>query len=945
MNHRSLVVVALLHAGLLGCANMPADSNSKDAQQAPALKPPEAAASSAVSSPAVMPEQSVFRRLPPPATTSSTPNLAPYETVIKDFKKADGALNFWLKDDKVLLAIQPEDAYQLFFFSPRVVSGIGEGGIFGGLLRQRDTIGGPNVITLHRMNNVVQVLAVNTMFTAQPGTPAAKAIDNAYSESLLASLPIVSQPDPKTKAVLVDASVMLLGDFAGVGPQLQAVYRQPYALDMRNSQVVNIKGSAQHSRVEVRAHYTTGAALANAPSSRNPSTLPDPRSMFVRVEYTFSRLPDQPMAPRVADARLGHFVTAVQDFSNDYARTPKKKWVNRWRMVPKDPSLTLSPPQQPITFWLDDTIPETYREPIRQGILEWNKAFEKIGFKDAIVVKNIADLTNAEMLDTPYAMVRWMTNAQSLFGAIAPSHVDLRSGEIVYAEISIESLSSRAMRYLKSQVMPSSASDSDTVSGHALENQSSLAHDDHCDYADRLSEQLDYALQTVAATGTDTDIKTASQAFVAAYIKDIAMHEAGHVLGLRHNFRASTVRTEDQLNDPQFTSTYSLSGSVMDYPAVNLNWPDHPAVSPFNVTIGPYDEWAIEYAYKSIPAAQERQKLSEIADRARDPALTFATDEDLWLGIDPYVQAGDLGSDPVAFAKKRYAIALDILKRQEKLARDPQPTKTNDQAGSDLAADAQSAPLDSLDAFTPDDSPQAMRRRVSYALNDVTRAVTVAAKMIGGLQTLRSPHSPSRDLLVPVSISDERAALDVVQSYLRSEGLGLSPKLLRLLAPDYFDRNDALSSGQYSTTDFMPDQVLLSGQAQLMNYLMSDTVVSRLLSNRDKREVPQNSLTPMMLYQSIGQAVWMSNSAPHRNSLMDLQRAHVNLIASLVMRPSSYSRSESRAMIRQYALELLNQLKKTPKQDRQDPVVSAHLADVMLTLQSALDASVIKATP
>ena len=127
--------------------------------------------------------------------------------------------------------------------------------------------------------------------------------------------------------------------------------------------------------------------------------------------------------------------------------------VQRWRLEKKDPAAELSEPVKPIVYWLDRTIPLKYRDAITAGILEWNKAFERIGFKNAIEARVQPDDADFDTLDVGVASVRWMTNASPAFGATGPSHVDPRSGEILDADIAIESLDTRARRAIRAQVL------------------------------------------------------------------------------------------------------------------------------------------------------------------------------------------------------------------------------------------------------------------------------------------------------------------------------------------------------------------------------------------------------------------------------------------------------------------------------------------------------------
>ena len=140
------------------------------------------------------------------------------------------------------------------------------------------------------------------------------------------------------------------------------------------------------------------------------------------------------MAARRADPRVGHFESQVWDFSTDAKFTAKTHYVNRWRLEKKDPDAALSEPKEPIVFWIDRNVPEKYRPAVRDGILEWNKAFEKIGFKDAVVVKQQDADAGFDTYDARHSTVRWFVSTDAGF-AIGPSTVDPRTGEILNAQV------------------------------------------------------------------------------------------------------------------------------------------------------------------------------------------------------------------------------------------------------------------------------------------------------------------------------------------------------------------------------------------------------------------------------------------------------------------------------------------------------------------------------
>jgi hypothetical protein len=173
-----------------------------------------------------------------------------------------------------------------------------------------------------------------------------------------------------------------------------------------------------------------------------PTTLPDPRSMFLGFYYSFMPLPAQAMHGRRADDRIGHFVSTSQDYSDDVTPTTAVHLVERWRLEKQDPAAPLSEPKQPIVYWIDANVPEKYRESVKQGVLAWNAAFERIGFKDAIVVKQQTEADRFDTMDARHASIRWFVGSDVGF-AIGPSQVDPRSGEILDADIGMSDVCAR----------------------------------------------------------------------------------------------------------------------------------------------------------------------------------------------------------------------------------------------------------------------------------------------------------------------------------------------------------------------------------------------------------------------------------------------------------------------------------------------------------------------
>jgi len=906
-------------AGLPGTAGAPATPSAAataPARPAAAAPAPAAGATAAATPPAARPGS-------PPAPAAAPPvpgQPQPFATVIRDAKRIDGGLfTVWQKDEKFWLELDAKDFGRALFLSPKLASGIGEAGIFAGTMLK------PQVVELRRVHNQVQLIALNTASFARPGTPEARNVAQGYSPSLLASTPVASQPHPDRKTVLVDATALFVNDMLGLGATLARSFRQNYALDRGNSAILRVRSKPALLAIEANNHYATAVvaqptpgAPSTAPQPSTPRHLPDARSLFLGVHYSLAPLPEQPMRPRLADGRIGHFPHSLYDWSDDLARTPRVHHVARWRLEKKDPAAEKSEPVKPITYVIDRNVPLKYRESIRAGILEWNKAFERIGFVGAIKVEVQPDDADWDTLDFGVASVRWLTNANPQYGAIGPRHVDPRTGEILDADMLFESLSSRNIRSWRARLYTDASAWNPIL--QIGRPPAEAAHDMlRCEHGDHAAEQLGYALDVLTSAGDLDPGSPEAEAFVQAYMKDVTMHEVGHTLGLRHNFRASRVYSPAQLADPEFTRANALTGSVMEYAAVNLPSPGEKRPAPFQTTLGPYDHWAIEYAYKTIAPEQEAAELQRIASRSYEPELAYGTDEDNFFGVDPESLHFDLGSDPMGFAKKRFEIAQEMFRRQE--AR----------------------------TFAPGAKYSALRRSLQRAVVDAGIAAGTLLRQIGGVRTLRDHPGTGRDPLQPVPAADQRAALDLIARYaLAADTFVVSPELARRLAPDYLEVADQVFTGNFNSiqTYYPLAQTLHAMRTALLNQLMSDTLAVRLLDSERKVRQPDEALRLSELYRRLEAEIWSELAGKVIEipaARRELQREHANRLAALVLRPSAYSRADARALVRGQATDLAARLEAAVKRPGTSDETRAHLRDSADALRAAIAATLQRA--
>ncbi|MFN5296961.1 MAG: zinc-dependent metalloprotease, partial [Planctomycetaceae bacterium] len=584
----------------------------------------------------------------PAGSPPSPPQKTPFESATGGARKAEGLFTVYSKDQQILVELPPSAIGQNFIVLTSIARGISTGQVLGGMSWG---FGDDAVWSFAKVGDKVHVLRRNPRFRAAPGSPEAAAVKMAYSDSVLYALPVITTGP--SGGMLVDMTRVFLSDDQGIGRSIG----MGFAAD--RSTVGSIKSYPTNTEIEVNAVYAGGGDL---------DTVPDSRGAQVTVHYSISRLPQNDYRPRLADDRVGYFLTAVKDFSDKKSEENFDRYINRWHLKKKDPSAKLSPPEEPIIFYIEKTTPINLRPYIRAGIEEWNKAFAKLGIDNAVQVRDQRDNDDIDPEDVRYNFFRWIT-ANAGF-AMGPSRVNPFTGQILDADIIFDAdfLSTWKQQYETftpsemALLMGQPADDSLDAFAQMLRGRHAHRHGDRCDYCQAAGGQLGYAATTMLLRGEiAAPAPGLPDELIAQGLKEVVMHEVGHTLGLRHNFKASTWKPLAEIDNPALPTTEATVASVMDYTPTNIAPKGQKQGLYYTGTIGPYDYWAIEYGYKVIQG-NEAEELKKIASRGSEPGLDYLTDEDTRGSIDsdPLSNRFDLGKDPLEFARRETKAASEL---------------------------------------------------------------------------------------------------------------------------------------------------------------------------------------------------------------------------------------------------------------------------------------------
>ncbi|MDB9525636.1 zinc-dependent metalloprotease [Oscillatoria sp. CS-180] len=821
--------------------------------------------------------------------------LRPFEEVVEGLDKQEGLFTLYSDLDKgdVYLALQPGQLNRNFLLMATLESGVGEAGLFRGwpvndlLIQFREMPG-----------DRLQIVVPNTYIRNPSGEARQqRLLDTSFSDSIILAVDIISI-EPNSQAKLIDLSNLIMErDLADISQSMSWILSS-YSRNPELSSINTLKAFPKNLEIETTAAFSGGGTpdpLA-ALFGLSLQGIPDNRGFALSIRYSLSELPtNNGFKSRYADERVGYFPTVFRAPVQSERTDTFVRYINRWHLEKQDSQAELSPPEEPIVFWIENTVPEEYRDSLRKGILLWNEAFETAGFQDAIEVRQMPDSAEWDPSDVRYNVIRWSDSLDMWALGFGPSRVNPFTGEILDADIILDANVVRALRqqyqtrgldsapetefylqlcgqrsqswYLQWLAMQqygeaglemtrNSAGAPDFQSSHRLT-------DDHC--AGYLSSQHNAfgALALSVLSGADFS-NDKLEDYIQQYLVVLTAHEVGHTLGLRHNFAGSRLLDPEDLNNPTITQSQGLVSSIMDYFPPNIAPPGIEQGEYFPSRLGPYDIWAIEYGYREAPPSplrrEEQRMLNEILSRSTAPELAYATDEDIVDFIDPEAGAWDLSNDPLQYAEWQIENAKAVWSRLNRLS------------------------------VSPGEGYGSLRRRVDLVFGYFFNNTLTLTDYIGGQRFRRVDPWETRGQtpFEPIPAEKQREALATLNAQVfASDAFNFSSQLLNQLAPDRW-RHWGVALTRYPL-DYPIYERVLEVQSIALSELMLSDRLARVRDLEFKTDA-EDVLTLAELYESLYQSIWSEvttaeENGPAVSSLRrGLQRHHLNILSNLVLR-------------------------------------------------------------
>jgi len=686
-------------------------------------------------------------------------------------EEIDGFMHIWVDKEKedYFLQLNIADLNEEFIYFTYILDAPQASGNFGGALSDG------SILEFRKFKKDIGLYKKNTRFIYDQASKISQSKLRNIQEAFIGRFK-VEVHEKETSNYLIKVNSLFLSEMlTAISPNIPPEYMEYVDLnvgkiDKSKTFVDKIKNYTKNTTIDVVYGF-----FNPKPKNSPVDAVADKRYTFGKVRHLFVEMPDDNFEPRIADQRVGYFSEKVTDLSS-YNYFPAVDLINKWRLIKKNPNAEISEPINPIIYWVENSTPEEIRPFVIEGIEAWNDAFEKAGFKNAVIGKIQPDDADWDAGDIQYNVVRWSSSPDPQFSGYGPSIANPKTGELIAADIVQEF---NAIKY-------------------------------------------GYRLRKIWGYDEENDP-------LRQWIASLTMHEVGHTLGLRHNFKASWLYDANDIHDKSITGKAHIS-SVMDYDPINIAPKGVKQGNFFPHGAGFYDIWAIQFGYTPNLTESARESL---LSKSSQPEYKYGTDGDAMgspgYGIDPRAKRYDMSSDPIEYSKQRLAILDSKILELPEIFGDDGSTYTE------------------------------LRATFGSFLRERGRFFEGVSRLIGGVYSNRIVNGQQGELTPyeAVAYEDQKRAMELITSELLSnDAFIFDPELLKLLQPE---KRPAYNPNEDANDDPKLHDTVLGMQENILRHILSPSVMLRL-SDSSKYG---NKYSPVEALEDLRNGIFVTQEIPN----------------------------------------------------------------------------------